>query len=143
MGHLVIRRGSKTSRAHFMKRARATLDAGLSILMFPEGTRSRNGKMGPFKPGAFLLARDTGYPILPVVISGTYEAMPPEHILLRNRIHAIFKVLEPVHVPPDADSDDIQRIMNELRDRMLQQKAPMDRESDTMVERWTLRLRRR
>jgi 1-acyl-sn-glycerol-3-phosphate acyltransferase len=138
LGHLVIQRGSRASRTRFMQRALRTLADGLSILIFPEGTRSRTGRMRDFKPGAFILSRDSGCPVLPVVVAGTFEAMPPKQHLLRNRIHAIFKVLEPVQVPPDAGPGDIERIMEELRDRMIAEKRELDRESDVMVERWTL-----
>ncbi len=143
MGHLVIRRGSRSSRRRFLERARRTLDAGMGILMFAEGTRTRTGHMQPFKPGAFIIARDTGYPILPVVIAGTYDAMPPEEILLRNRIHCLFEVLDPVTVPAGATDADIDRIMNGLRDRMVERNAAMEAEARTLVERWNLSLRRR
>lgn len=52
------------------------LRAGVPLLIFPEGTRSRTGKMGSFKIGAAGLAKAVGVPVLPVALIGAYEAMP-------------------------------------------------------------------
>ena len=56
--------------------AKDALAHGLNIMVFPEGTRSPDGKLLPFKKGAFFLAADTGAPIVPVIISGTTGMMP-------------------------------------------------------------------
>jgi 1-acyl-sn-glycerol-3-phosphate acyltransferase len=53
----------------------AALNSGLHILVFAEGTRSKNGRLAPFKRGTFYMAMDTGAPIVPVVISGTERMM--------------------------------------------------------------------
>lgn len=52
------------------------LDAGVPLLLFPEGTRSMSGEMGAFKPGAAALSIGLGVPCLPVAIAGAYDAMP-------------------------------------------------------------------
>jgi len=52
------------------------LTSGLPILLFPEGTRSRDGVMRPFKPGAAVLCATSGVPCVPVALLGTHEAMP-------------------------------------------------------------------
>ncbi len=56
--------------------AQDSLARGTSLLVFPESSRSRTGRMGRFREGAFLLAARTGRPILPVAIHGTFAAMP-------------------------------------------------------------------
>jgi 1-acyl-sn-glycerol-3-phosphate acyltransferase len=56
-----------------MKRTRKSIDAGISLIAFPEATRTRTGALGPFEPGAFRLARDLGVPIVPVTVLGAYE----------------------------------------------------------------------
>ncbi|MBI2067816.1 MAG: 1-acyl-sn-glycerol-3-phosphate acyltransferase [Deltaproteobacteria bacterium] len=75
VGHIEITRTHK-------ERDRKTLDElvklvkeGASIVMFPEGTRTRDGKVGPFKFGAFYVAVHSGIPILPVTIQGSFERM--------------------------------------------------------------------
>lgn len=52
---------------------RAALDSGTSLAVFPEGSRTRDGRVGPFKDGVFRMARQLGYPIVPVSIIGSFE----------------------------------------------------------------------
>lgn len=65
------------------RRAREALAAGTSLLVFPEGTRTRTGKLGPFHLGAFRLAREAGVPIVPMTQVGAYEVHPVGSRLLR------------------------------------------------------------
>jgi len=74
-----------------MAAAEVLLQAGWSVVVFPEGTRSRTGQLGPFRPGVGLLAIRSGRPVLPVRISGTYEALPPgRRIPRRSRVEVRF-----------------------------------------------------
>ena len=59
------------------------LQAGEAVMIFPEGSRSLDGRVGLFKPGAFGLAVSLGVPILPVTIAGGHEAWPPGRALPR------------------------------------------------------------
>ena len=53
--------------------ARSTLRGGMSMTIFPEGTRTHDGQMLPFKRGAFMLANEIGLPIVPITINGSYK----------------------------------------------------------------------
>ena len=55
------------------RRTRAALDAGVSLVVFPEGSRTLDGRVGPFKDGVFRMAIEFGYPIVPVSIVGAFE----------------------------------------------------------------------
>ena len=87
-GYIPLRRGDRASVVRMMADCERTLDGGSSIMMFPEGTRSRTGQLGRFKPGSFELALRTARPVLPIAIEGTHTALPKRGFLLRGR-HAI------------------------------------------------------
>jgi 1-acyl-sn-glycerol-3-phosphate acyltransferase len=75
-GYIPLHRGSKSSIMKCMARAKRYLDAGVSVLFFPEGTRSFDGEVGAFKAGAFKLAIEGGFDLLPMAITGTFNALP-------------------------------------------------------------------
>ena len=69
-----------------------------SVLIFPEGTRSKTGSLGPFKNGAFKLALLTGKPIVPIVIRGTVGAISKGRAVLAAKMDISIKVLPEVSV---------------------------------------------
>ena len=86
--YIKLIRGSRASVIRMMRDCEAALAGGSSILMFPEGTRSPNGRLRAFKTGAFELAKSTQSAILPIALDGTADALPKRGFLLRGR-HAI------------------------------------------------------
>jgi 1-acyl-sn-glycerol-3-phosphate acyltransferase len=97
--YIKIERGRLRGNLSMMRGAEAALDAGSSVMIFPEGTRSSGGAPGEFKGGAFELALRSGRPILPIVIDGTAAALPRKGFILRGK-HAIrIRVLEPISPP--------------------------------------------
>jgi 1-acyl-sn-glycerol-3-phosphate acyltransferase len=75
-GYIPLKRGNRESIEECMQRAREYLDMGVSVLFFPEGTRSEDGNVKPFKRGAFKLAIDAQVDVLPFGIAGTKDALP-------------------------------------------------------------------
>ena len=70
------------------------------MFFFPEGTRSPDGTLQPFKTGAFRLALEAGVDILPLVIHGSYEAAPKHSLLIHQKSEMSLIVLPPVLVAP-------------------------------------------
>lgn len=82
LGGIPVHRGGNPTPA--MRRACECLASGkYDLLIHPEGTRTRSGKLGEFKPGAAKLAMETGVTIIPVCINGAYEIYPPHRRLPR------------------------------------------------------------
>ncbi len=84
-GFIPIDRGSRRRAYESLERAAEKIRAGRPVLLFPEGTRSRDGRLLPFKRGAFVLALEAGVPVVPVAISGTGRALRPGTLELRPR----------------------------------------------------------
>lgn len=96
-GDIQVRRGERTSILEAMAAARDRLAKRVSVMIFPEGTRSRTEEMLPFKDGAFRLAVETGTPILPIAVSGTRSAMAKGTFRFQ-RARARVHVLDPIDV---------------------------------------------
>ncbi len=93
-GDIPVVRGDAESGSEASRRARQILERGVSVMVFPEATRSRNGVMAPFHPGSFHVAAELGVPILPIAISGTADCIAPNGALRRAQVE--LRVLPPV-----------------------------------------------
>jgi 1-acyl-sn-glycerol-3-phosphate acyltransferase len=82
--HIIVNRSDPTDAVKSLERAKRRIAAGISVVVFPEGTRSRNGKLLPFKKGGFLLALKTGKNIVPVTINGSGQLLPSGDWRLRS-----------------------------------------------------------
>jgi len=76
-GVIRVHRKNEESKKEAVEKSIEVLKKGASLIIYPEGTRTRNGKMGEGKPGIAKIFLKTGVPILPVGIKGTFELMPP------------------------------------------------------------------
>jgi len=95
VGDIPVKRGFGPSALEAMERCRRALDNHVSVMIFPEGTRSKTSELLPFKDGAFRLAIEAGVPILPLAVSGTGTALR-KHDWRFGRSDAEVRVLEPV-----------------------------------------------
>ena len=94
-GDVKLVRGNRDSAADAIVQCRDRLAKNVSVMIFPEGTRSRTWEMLPFKDGAFRLAIESGAPILPIAVAGTRYAMAKGTFRFLPA-RAIAQVLEPI-----------------------------------------------
>ena len=97
-GHLFVDRRDP-DRAGILKRWRALVSDGLSLIIYAEGTRSDDGQVARFKAGSFLLAIQAGLPIVPLSIVGTRAVMPKGR-LRTEPAHVSLIIHDPIQPPP-------------------------------------------
>src|SRR5438552_3244347 len=115
--YIKLRRGSRESVTQMMEECERTLARGSSVMMFPEGTRSPDGRLQRFKPGAFSLAQQTHVPILPIVVEGTAEALPKRGFVLQGRHEIRVRVLDEIPYPSFAERP-VELVAETVRDRI-------------------------
>jgi len=101
--YIKLRRGDRQSVERMMAACERTIAEGNSIMMFPEGTRSPDGRLRAFKTGAFTLAQRTAAPLLPIILQGTANALPKRGFVLRGRHDIRIRVLEAIPYRSFAD----------------------------------------
>ena len=94
--YIKLVRGNRQSVVKMLRASREALASGNSIMMFPEGTRSSDGRLHSFKTGAFELAHEGQYPILPIVLDGTANALPKRGLVLRGHHPIRIQVLDEI-----------------------------------------------
>ena len=94
-GFVPIQRGDRTEAAGAVARMVAALREGACVLVFPEGTRSPTGELGPFKKGGFVAAVEARSRVVPVAVHGTRSLMPRHGYALRPG-HVRVSILDPV-----------------------------------------------
>lgn len=100
-----------------LRRSLEQLRAGGGLMIFPEGGRTRDGRLLPFKPGVIRLALDAAVPIVPVTIIGGYAAFSPHHFFPRPyKVKIVYH--PPVHLTPPADPAERKRYLQEQADRL-------------------------
>lgn len=104
-GHVMINRVDRRSQLECLKQCGALLKRGASVLFFPEGTRSKDGKMYPFKKGAFSVAAKAKVPVIPVTLVGTGDLMPnkKEYLLFPGKV----KVIIHPAIPSGSNADEL------------------------------------
>jgi 1-acyl-sn-glycerol-3-phosphate acyltransferase len=115
-GYIKLRRGDRASIVSMMRSCEQALADGNSIMMFPEGTRSKDGRLRDFKPGAFALAQRMAVPLLPIVLEGTGNALPKRGFVLQGRHEIRIRVLD--EIAPEAFATlELERFVESVRSR--------------------------
>lgn len=115
--HVLVSREDLGSIKETFRKAAARLKSGVSMLFFPEGTRSDTDEMGEFKNGAFKLAIKEAKPILPVYIGGTREAIPKGGFVYKTKVSGRLVVLPPIETS-DLKIADFERLKEEVRGKL-------------------------
>ncbi|MFO0755000.1 MAG: lysophospholipid acyltransferase family protein [Byssovorax sp.] len=104
-GFIPISRGDRARAIRELDLAKQRLAQGISVWISPEGTRSRDGQLGPFKKGGFYLALDLGIPILPTWLEGVSETLPARTLRVRCNQRITVRFGQPIstsHLGRDA-----------------------------------------
>ncbi|MBO5697848.1 MAG: 1-acyl-sn-glycerol-3-phosphate acyltransferase [Alistipes sp.] len=116
-GDIVINRASAKEAMQLVhERGKEWLAKGASVAIFPEGTRSKDGEIHNFKAGAFLLAKDAGAPILPIVLNNTNK-MIRKGWLMNWRNHITIKILPPISAEEVAERS-VKEVMADVHSSM-------------------------
>lgn len=105
VGHIFVDRSNPEAARRSINEALERIGNGVGILFFPEGTRSLDGRLKPFKKGAFRLAQEQQLPVLPLTLLGTREILPPQTLRVRPGRARI--VIHPPIDPQGKDSRDL------------------------------------
>lgn len=118
IGTVLVDRGRTEKAVETLKRAGQMIRDGKSIVAFPEGSRSDDGSIYPFKKGAFVVAIEAGVPIVPVTIEGSHKTMAKNTFRVRPEPICI-KFGEPISTE-GLTYDDREMLMNQVRDAIVE-----------------------
>jgi 1-acyl-sn-glycerol-3-phosphate acyltransferase len=116
-GNVFVDRDDPRDAVRMLREAGARLRNGLLLVVFPEGTRSEDGTIGEFRPGAFYLAWKSGVPVVPVHIDGGRRALPKGAWRVRPA-DLLVRVLPPL-APGEGEGGSKERIAAAARERIL------------------------
>lgn len=110
-GHIFVDRSNPRAAMESLTYIKAQLHDGISTVIFPEGTRTRTGEMGRFKQGAFKIAMDMDLPIVPISLSGFFDAMPRNKFYVKPFSRVALHIGKPIDI---SQFNDINEAMTEL-----------------------------
>jgi len=118
-GFIEVDRGDHERAVRSMQSAAESFARGMNIWISPEGTRSRDGSLGPFRKGGFHLALEAGARILPVGIDGTREVLPAKGRTVRPGANVVVTICPPVD-PRDFGSEHLDALVDRVREAIVQ-----------------------
>jgi len=122
-----IKRESLRSGAQFLSQAEDEIGKGSSILLFPEGTRSKTMEMRPFKEGAFVLAKKTGCGVIPIVHTGSEKTFARGSWVLKGKAPIHIRILDEIPVS-EVERLEVKELMMLCREKMEEGIASLERE---------------
>lgn len=115
-GQIYVDNSSPAAIRETMEEAKEQIASGMSVVVFPEGSRTWNGTVGRFKRGAYTLAEEFRLPVVPITIDGSYQVMPRTSKLPH---WGTIKLIIHRPIMPSADGHDLPALMQESRDVIL------------------------
>ena len=117
-GHIMVDRSDRRSQLKTLKQGINLLNKdGVHLCTFPEGTRSRTGRLMPFKNGAFKMAYKAEAPVIPITISGADKCMPAHWMFPYRPAHPNSKVV--VHKPIESKGKTEEELADAVREAMI------------------------
>eukprot|EP00581_Thalassiosira_minuscula_P004367 CAMPEP_0183736256 /NCGR_PEP_ID=MMETSP0737-20130205/48890_1 /TAXON_ID=385413 /ORGANISM="Thalassiosira miniscula, Strain CCMP1093" /LENGTH=379 /DNA_ID=CAMNT_0025970207 /DNA_START=55 /DNA_END=1194 /DNA_ORIENTATION=- len=127
-GHLALDRTNRRSQMKIYKDAVQYLKDGVNLVTFPEGTRSKNSRMGSFKKGAFKMAQAVGAPVVPMAIHYADKVQPAEYAfpakMARSRPKAVIKIGKPILTEGKSDDDLLEEVWRAIADDLPESQKP-------------------
>lgn len=117
LGQIMVDRTNFAQARNAMAAATAGLSGNQSVLIYPEGTRSKDGNLQPLKKGGFFLAVQTGLPIVPVRVSGSRDIVASGSLAVRPG-HVVVELCDPIPTAGKTEAD-IPELMARVRDALL------------------------
>jgi 1-acyl-sn-glycerol-3-phosphate acyltransferase len=115
--HIIIRRTDARNAMAGIEQAASDIASGASVVIFPEGTRTRDGALGLFKRGGFALATRSGVPLVPIAIRGSYRLLPHDDWRVRpGQVEVV--IGRPIAYPPGGDRNQERRVQAESREQL-------------------------
>jgi 1-acyl-sn-glycerol-3-phosphate acyltransferase len=124
-GHIPVERGRPKQARKSMDLAAERIRTGSSVVLFPEGHRSRDGRIGPFKSGSFYLAIQAGVPVVPVTLNGTRGVLKPDTYHVRAGQTEI--IIHPPIPTAGLTPQDIDALAGKVRAQIVSRFVPCDR----------------
>ncbi len=116
-GHIFIDRSNPVTAMNSIQQVEKALVNGVSTVIFPEGTRTKDGQTGRFKRGAFQIALDLHLPIIPISLNGCYDVMPKGALYVTR--HPIYMTIgKPITIPTEIT--DINEFIESIRQTIIQ-----------------------
>lgn len=137
-GDIEVDRQAGSGKISTFRKAMFYLRNRTSVIFFPEGTRSRDGRLNRFNRGAFELAIREQVPVLPLVIDGTHDCLPKKSWVFKPDVHVRLRVLKPIPTR-GLGSDQVEELANRVREEMarnlMEIRGASREEVDAMVRR--------
>lgn len=112
-GYIFVDKGNAGKVRATYRAAEEALKDGASVMVFPEGARTFDGSIKPFRRGAFTLADELQLPVIPMTIKGAFEVLPRQRDGKFIRRHPLSLTIHPPIYPQSQGSDNIHRLMTE------------------------------